>query len=89
MKFLFRTSFVALLLAGVVLAGVGSDVVSTEASAASGGLSVSGVAVAPHYYCVSYEDSDFAQNCRNFTNGEGQGNSKDNAYKVRPVRAFG
>ena len=43
MKFLFRTIFVAVLLAGVVLAGVGSDVVSTEASAVSVGLSVSGV----------------------------------------------
>ena len=42
-----------------------------------------------HYYCNSYEDSDFAQNCRNFTDGGGQGNRKDNAYKVRPVRAFG
>ena len=39
MKFLFRAIFVAVLLAGVVLAGVGSDVVSTEASAVSVGLS--------------------------------------------------
>ena len=59
-KFLFRTSFVALLLAGVVLAGVGSDVVSTEASAASGGLSVSGVAVAPRVVSAAAGDG-FAQ----------------------------
>ena len=60
MKFLFRASFVAVLLAGVVLAGVGSDVVSTEASAASGGLSVSGVAVAPRVVSAVAGDG-FAQ----------------------------
>ena len=59
-KFGFRTSFVAVLLAGVVLAGVGSDVVSTEASAASGGLSVSGVAVAPRVVSAVAGDG-FAQ----------------------------
>ncbi len=60
MKFLFRTSFVAALLTGVVLAGVGSDVVSTEASAASVGLSVSGVAVAPRVVSAAAGDG-FAQ----------------------------
>ena len=60
MKFGFRSSFVAVLLAGVVLAGVGSDVVSTEASAASGGLSVSGVAVAPRVVSAAAGDG-FAQ----------------------------
>ena len=60
MKVLFRASFVAVLLAGVVLAGVGSDVVSTEASAASGGLSVLGVAVAPRVVSAVAGDG-FAQ----------------------------
>jgi hypothetical protein len=59
-KVLFRTSFVAVLLAGVVLAGVGSDVVSTEASAASVGLSVSGVPVAPRVVSAVAGDG-FAQ----------------------------
>jgi hypothetical protein len=59
-KFGFRTSFVAVLLAGVVLGGVGSDVVSTEASAASVGLSVSGVAVAPRVVSAAAGDG-FAQ----------------------------
>jgi len=59
-KVLFRTSFVAALLTGVVLAGVGSDVVSTEASAASGGLSVSGVPVAPRVVSAVAGDG-FAQ----------------------------
>jgi hypothetical protein len=59
-KFGFRTSFVAVLLAGVVLGGVGSDVVSTEASAASVGLSVSGVAVAPRVVSAVAGDG-FAQ----------------------------
>ena len=60
MKVLFRSSFVAVLLAGVVLGGVGSDAVSTEASAASGGLSVSGVAVAPRVVSAAAGDG-FAQ----------------------------
>ena len=60
MKFLFRASFVAVLLAGVVLAGVGSDVVSTEASASIRGLSVSGVAVAPRVVSAVAGDG-FAQ----------------------------
>ena len=60
MRGLFRTSFVAALLTGVVLAGVGSDVVSTEASAASVGLSVSGVAVAPRVVSAAAGDG-FAQ----------------------------
>ncbi len=60
MKFLFRASFVAVLLAGVVLAGVGSDVVSTEASAASVGLSVSSVPVAPRVVSAVAGDG-FAQ----------------------------
>ena len=60
MKVLFRTSFVAALLTGVVLAGVGSDVVSTEASAASVGLSVSGVPVAPRVVSAVAGDG-FAQ----------------------------
>jgi hypothetical protein len=51
---------VAVLLAGVVLGGVGSDVVSTEASAASVGLSVSGVAVAPRVVSAVAGDG-FAQ----------------------------
>jgi hypothetical protein len=59
-KVLFPTSFVAVLLAGVVLGGVGSDVVSTEASAASVGLSVSGVAVAPRVVSAAAGDG-FAQ----------------------------
>jgi hypothetical protein len=59
-KVLFRSIFVAVLLAGVVLAGVGSDVVSTEASAASVGLSVSGVAVAPRVVSAVAGDG-FAQ----------------------------
>jgi hypothetical protein len=59
-KVLFPTSFVAVLLAGVVLGGVGSDVVSTEASAASGGFSVSGVAVAPRVVSAVAGDG-FAQ----------------------------
>jgi len=59
-KVLFRSSFVAVLLAGVVLAGVGSDVVSTEASASIGGLSVSGVAVAPRVVSAVAGDG-FAQ----------------------------
>ena len=60
MKVLFRSIFVAVLLAGVVLAGVGSDVVSTEASAASVGLSVSGVPVAPRVVSAVAGDG-FAQ----------------------------
>ena len=56
MKVLFRASFVAVLLAGVVLAGVGS----TEASAVSVGLSVSGVAVAPRVVSAVAGDG-FAQ----------------------------
>ena len=60
MKVWFRSSFVAVLLTGVVLAGVGSDVVSTEASAASGGLLVSGVAVAPRVVSAVAGDG-FAQ----------------------------
>ena len=60
MKVLFRASFVAVLLTGVVLAGVGSDVVSTEASASIGGLSVSGVAVAPRVVSAAAGDG-FAQ----------------------------
>jgi hypothetical protein len=59
-KVLFRTSYVAALLTGVVLAGVGSDVVSTEASAASVGLSVSGVPVAPRVVSAVAGDG-FAQ----------------------------
>ena len=59
-KSLFRTSFVAVLLAGVVLAGFGSDVVSTEASASIGGLSVSGMAVAPRVVSAVAGDG-FAQ----------------------------
>jgi hypothetical protein len=59
-KVLFRSIFVAVLLAGVVLAGVGSDVVSTEASAASVGLSVSGVPVAPRVVSAVAGDG-FAQ----------------------------
>ena len=43
-----------------MLAGVGSDVVSTEASAASGGFSVSGVAVAPRVVSAVAGDG-FAQ----------------------------
>ena len=60
MKVLFRASFVAVLLTGVVLAGVGSDVVSTEASASIRGLSVSGVAVAPRVVSAVAGDG-FAQ----------------------------
>jgi hypothetical protein len=60
MRVWFRSSFVAVLLAGVVLGGVGSDVVSTEASAASGGFSVSGVAVAPRVVSAAAGDG-FAQ----------------------------
>ena len=60
MKVLFRASFVAVLLAGVVLAGFGSDVVSTEASASIGGLSVSGMAVAPRVVSAVAGDG-FAQ----------------------------
>ena len=60
MKVLFRSIFVAVLLVGVVLAGVGSDVVSTEASAASVGLSVSGVPVAPRVVSAVAGDG-FAQ----------------------------
>jgi hypothetical protein len=59
-KVLFRSIFVAVLLAGVVLGGVGSDVVSTEASAASVGLSVSGVPVAPRVVSAVAGDG-FAQ----------------------------
>jgi hypothetical protein len=59
-KVLFRSIFVAVLLAGVVLAGVRSDVVSTEASAASVGLSVSGVPVAPRVVSAVAGDG-FAQ----------------------------
>ena len=59
-KSLFRTSFVAVLLAGVVLAGVGSDVVSTDASASIGGLSVSSVPVAPRVVSAVAGDG-FAQ----------------------------
>ena len=47
-------------MASVVLAGVGSDVVSTEASASIGGLSVSGVAVAPRVVSAVAGDG-FAQ----------------------------
>ena len=60
MKVLFRSAVMAGLLAGVVLAGVGSDVVSTEASASIGGLSVSGVAVAPRVVSAVAGDG-FAQ----------------------------
>ncbi len=51
---------VCFLSAGVLLAGVGSDVVSTEASASIGGLSVSGVAVAPRVVSAVAGDG-FAQ----------------------------
>ena len=47
-------------MASVVLAGVGSDVVSTEASASIGDLSVSGVAVAPRVVSAAAGDG-FAQ----------------------------
>ena len=57
---LVRSTVVACLLAGVVLAGVGSDVVSTEASASIGVLSVSGVAVAPRVVSAVAGDG-FAQ----------------------------
>ena len=61
MRGLFRTSFVAVLLAGVVLVvDVGSDVVSTDASASIGGLSVSSVAVAPRVVSAVAGDG-FAQ----------------------------
>ena len=56
MKGLFRSA----VMASVVLAGVGSDVVSTEASASIGGLSVSGVAVAPRVVSAVAGDG-FAQ----------------------------
>jgi hypothetical protein len=59
-KVLFRSNFVAVLLAGVVLGGFGSDVVSTEASASISGLSVSGVAVAPRVVSAVAGDG-FAQ----------------------------
>jgi phage-related protein len=55
MRGLFRTSFVA-----VLLAGVGSDVVSTEASASIRGLWVSDVAVAPRVVSAVAGDG-FAQ----------------------------
>ena len=51
---------VCFLSASVVLAGVGSDVVSTEASASIGDLSVSGVAVAPRVVSAAAGDG-FAQ----------------------------
>ena len=56
MKGLFRSA----VMASVVLAGVGSDVVSTEALASIGGLSVSGVAVAPRVVSAVAGDG-FAQ----------------------------
>ena len=60
-RVLFRTSFVAVLLAGVVLVvDVGSDSISTEASASIGGLAISSVPVAPRVVSAVAGDG-FAQ----------------------------